>query len=73
MAQWTNPHDENHRFLQWGPRDEVFSLWCNYFIAKGIKFEVGGGEDNWTIYKHMRYCRVMETPISRCCPEVSDL
>lgn len=52
QPQWTIPHDETHRFLKWGKMDVNFQSWVAFFTAKDIPFEVGGGSDSWTIYKH---------------------
>lgn len=74
MAQWDIPHDENHRFLDWGPRDHVFKAWCDYFDAAGVSYEVGGGSNSWTIYKHMLRATVDGYGrYSRCCPMDTDL
>ena len=55
MAQWDIPHDERHRFLDWGPLDLLFKSWCDMFDKQGVEYEVGWGGDSWTIYKHMCY------------------
>jgi hypothetical protein len=73
MPQWTIPHDDNHRFLKWGPRDENFKAWCDFFTAKGVDYEVGGGEDSWTIYKHQLYVDIGKLRVNRCCPESNEL
>ena len=52
QPQWTIPHDEAHRFLKWGRMDDDFQSWITFFAAKKILFEIGGGSDKWTIYKH---------------------
>jgi len=63
------PHDEAHRFLQWGPMDAVFNAWCRYFDSKGIKYDIGGGQDRWTIYKHMAHTEVALVRRTGCCKE----
>lgn len=75
MAQWDIPHDERHRFLDWGPRDEVFKSWCDNFDEKDIHYEIGGGGDKWTIYKHMLKVQDENDPrrYRRCCPMDSAL
>jgi len=77
MVQWEIPHDEKHRFLQFGLRDAVFNAWCRYFDSKGIEYEVGGARDSWTIYKHMLYTNMSaadkgDRKISPCCLQEED-
>lgn len=75
MAQWDIPHDERHRILDWGPRDEVFKSWTDFFDSKGIFYEVGGGGDRWTIYKHqLKVVDENDTHrFRRCCPMDGEL
>lgn len=73
MAHWAIPHDETHRFLDWGLRDEIFNSWREDFNSKGIAYEIGGGRDSWTIYKHLLYTNMDSKQISRCCPMEDDL
>lgn len=73
MAQWDIPHDEKHRFLQWGMRDELFDSWCSYFDSRNVAYEIGGGRDSWTLYKHMLHTRLDTRKITRCCPMDSPL
>jgi hypothetical protein len=71
---WEIPHDDRHRFLDFGPRDDVFYCWVAWFEQKGIPYEVAGSADNWTIYKHMWY--VVDTSTGRtcrCCPMREEL
>lgn len=70
MAQWDIPHDERHRFLDWGSRDGDFVSWCEHFDMKGIPYEIGGGKDKWTIYKHQLKVRdeLDHKRYRRCCP-----
>jgi len=72
MAQWDIPHDEDHRFLRWGPRDDIFKSWCSFFDSKNIPYEVGGGGEHWTLYKHQLYKDVDKKETSRCCPMNED-
>jgi hypothetical protein len=73
MVHWEIPHDETHRFLRWDLRDHVFESWCDYFDKKGVKYEVGGGRDSWTIYKHILHTEIEDKKITRCCPTEDDL
>ncbi len=75
MAQWDIPHDDRHRFLDWGPRDEVFKAWTDYFDKIAVAYEVGGGKDRWTIYKHMLAVKDESDPrrYRRCCPMDGEL
>jgi hypothetical protein len=75
MAQWDIPHDERHRFLDWGPRDDVFKGWTDYLDELGVPYEVGGGKDKWTIYKHMLKVQdeLDHRRYRRCCPMDGDL
>lgn len=73
MSYWVIPHDEEHRFLRWGPRDEVFNSWCQFFKDKGIEFEVGGAVNDWNIYKHQRFTKINERKSTPCCPREEDL
>ena len=73
MGHWEIPHDEAHRFLRWGLRDEIFNSWCLHFKSKGIEFEVGGARDEWTIYKHMRFTDINKRNSTPCCPREEDL
>lgn len=61
------PHDEAHRFLQWGSIDQVFNAWCKYFDEKGIDYDVGGSWNRWTIYKHMTHTTLDEAVVTKCC------
>jgi hypothetical protein len=66
---WNIPHDERHRFLEFGLRDAVFFNWVAWFDEKKVPYEVAGSADNWTIYKHMWYVADPNTGrIARCCP-----
>lgn len=78
MPHFDLPHDENHRFLAWGPRDGTFNAWCKYFDKKGIQYEIGGAKsrdkdgqeiERWTIYKHQLHVRVDCIGCTRCCPQ----
>ena len=73
MPQYDIKHDEAHRFLRWGIQDAVFIAWRNYFESKGVEYEIGGGRDSWTIYKHMLFTDIDEKKITRCCPMEDDL
>jgi len=71
---WNIPHDERHRFLNFGPRDDIFYKWVAWFELKGVPYEIAGSADNWTIYKHMYF--VVDTAterVSRCCPMIEDM
>lgn len=73
-TNWNIPHDERHQFLVFGERDDNFYDWVNWFDKKGVKYEIGGGSDRWTIYKHMWYVEDYHTArINRCCPMMEDL
>ena len=65
MTQWTIPHDESHRFLKWGLMDNNFQSWVDFFTVKNIPFEVGGGGDKWTIYKHQLFVDVNDRSTGR--------
>ena len=72
--QYTIPHDERHQFLDFDLRDEVFYSWCDWFDKKGVEYEVGGGGNRWTIYKHQMLVEDHDTgKISRCCPMLEEL
>lgn len=73
MKQWTIPHDEAHRFLDWGLRDTAFYAWKDYFDSKGIPYEVGGGRDSWTLYKHQLHTDMTTRKVTRCCPVDTEL
>jgi hypothetical protein len=60
QPQWTIPHDETHRFLKWGLMDADFNKWVEFFSSKNIPFEIGGGSDKWTIYKHQIFVDNMD-------------
>lgn len=69
MTHWKIPHDKRHQFLRFAPRDEIFYSWCNWFDSKKVPYEIGGGKDNWTIYKHQVFVEDFSTGrIGRCCP-----
>jgi len=66
---WKIPHDDRHRFLDFGPRDEVFYKWITWFELREVPYEIAGSADNWTIYKHMWFVADANTGrICRCCP-----
>jgi hypothetical protein len=67
VPQWDIPHDEAHRFLDWGPQDAVFESWITWLTVKGIPFEIGGGADKWTIYKHQLFVEKVDRRGGRCC------
>lgn len=74
MSQYKIPHDERHQFLDFELRDANFYSWCEWFDLKGVEYEVGGGGDRWTIYKHMTFVEDYATgQIGRCCPMQEDL
>lgn len=66
------PHDEKHRFLVWGPEDHAFRGWIDFFNSKGVHFEVGYRDGEYTIYKHMLYTSLATGAIHPCCTEVDE-
>lgn len=73
MTHFGIPHDEHHRFLEWGPIDEIFDSWCSDFDEKGIQYEIGGAGENWTIYIHQTRVRVDCPGCTLCCPIAEEL
>lgn len=70
---WNIPHDERHRFLDFGPRDDIFYHWIAWFERKGIAYEIGGSANNWTIYKHWHATDPDTGKTGRCCPMTEPL
>ena len=68
------PHNETHRFLEWGPADKSFDAWICFFEDKQIPHEVAYNHKNGdvTIYKHMMYTDMGTGKITLCCIEHAD-
>lgn len=68
------PHNEAHRFLEWGPNDSVFECWLSHFDKKTVPYEVAYNPKTGevTLYKHMTFTNMATGQITKCCVDYAD-